>query len=222
VIDEVWHAHILDTVSYMRDTTKLFGAYLHHTASAQPQGEGTPDHDTFLKAGALYASMFREDRSEELWGAPTPHDSLTGNGRKRIRPITSSPRVELNCGPPPVSGVCGYDKHPTDSTAFTAKAWVLQNVTAATYIQNVKGTSEYDQYVNQNAAGISERTDYVAALVSTLQISADGSATMICTSGCDGGGSGVQTIKLVGNFSVLATDKLNEGTFPGCTLIHPG
>lgn len=29
-IDEVWHAHILDTRSYIRDCNRVFGRYVHH------------------------------------------------------------------------------------------------------------------------------------------------------------------------------------------------
>ena len=30
LVDEFWHAHILDTQAYVRDCEHLFGAYLHH------------------------------------------------------------------------------------------------------------------------------------------------------------------------------------------------
>lgn len=29
-VDEFWHAHILDTVSYQKDCKKVFGYFLHH------------------------------------------------------------------------------------------------------------------------------------------------------------------------------------------------
>jgi hypothetical protein len=31
--DKAWHAHIVDTLVYMRDCHTLFGCYLHHTPS---------------------------------------------------------------------------------------------------------------------------------------------------------------------------------------------
>jgi len=33
LVDLVWHAHILDTAAYARDTRRLFGHYLHHAPS---------------------------------------------------------------------------------------------------------------------------------------------------------------------------------------------
>jgi hypothetical protein len=193
VIDEVWHAHILDTVNYMRDTTLIFGSYLHHVASEQPQSMGTPDHDTFIKASALYSSMFGEEQAAEIWGVPASDNThvspsvTTSSTRKKIRPIQTKPRLELNCGPSPPQGACGYDPRSqpkTMATAFTSKSWVVQNVTAG--FRNDGSTAEGIQ-----------------ALVSTLQIAADGSATMICTSGCAPATAGPQTIKLSGNFSEI-------------------
>jgi hypothetical protein len=138
VIDEVWHAHILDTVNYMRDTTNLFGTYLHHTTSEQPQGEGTAEYDTFLKAGKLYAEMFDTPQREEFWGAPnsslnmhsTSSTASISGIRKKIRPIGNKPRLELNCGPSPPAGACSGrgGSAPTIATAFTSKSWVIQNV----------------------------------------------------------------------------------------------
>src|SRR5690606_13855481 len=38
-IDEMWHAHILDTAKYMRDCHELFGSYLHHFPYVGLRGE---------------------------------------------------------------------------------------------------------------------------------------------------------------------------------------
>lgn len=39
VIDEFWHAHILDTRAYMADCEMLFGRYLHHHPYGGPPAD---------------------------------------------------------------------------------------------------------------------------------------------------------------------------------------
>lgn len=38
-VDEMWHAHILDTAKYMRDCNEIFGYYLHHYPYLGTRGE---------------------------------------------------------------------------------------------------------------------------------------------------------------------------------------
>jgi hypothetical protein len=39
VIDEMWHAHILDTKKYMADCMQFFGRYIHHYPFSQESGD---------------------------------------------------------------------------------------------------------------------------------------------------------------------------------------
>ncbi len=44
LIDEFWHAHILDTKAYTTDCQKLFGRYLHHYPYGGRLSEDVLDH----------------------------------------------------------------------------------------------------------------------------------------------------------------------------------
>lgn len=39
LVDLVWHEHILDTFTYKRDCSRLFGRYVHHNPSFGGQEE---------------------------------------------------------------------------------------------------------------------------------------------------------------------------------------
>lgn len=53
-VDEVWHAHILYTKNYSRDTREYFGYYLHHTPAT---GEDIKPYD-FESYGNVYNRYF--------------------------------------------------------------------------------------------------------------------------------------------------------------------
>ena len=65
-IDEVWHAHILDTVKYADDCEVCFGYFLHHFPYFGMRGEA--DAVRLAEAGAetreLYKQHFNEDMSD--------------------------------------------------------------------------------------------------------------------------------------------------------------
>jgi hypothetical protein len=46
--DEIWHAHILDTMKYAADCDRLFGGMLHHVPNYQPYLDGTITAETDL------------------------------------------------------------------------------------------------------------------------------------------------------------------------------
>lgn len=59
MIDDFWHAHILDTRAYAADCEMLFGAYLHH----YPYGGSYADPLDMALSNAAYAEtcrLFRE------------------------------------------------------------------------------------------------------------------------------------------------------------------
>lgn len=62
-IDEMWHAHILDTRSYARDCELVFGYFLHHYPYLGVGGEGAKQQldDAFVATVALWAEGFGED-----------------------------------------------------------------------------------------------------------------------------------------------------------------
>ena len=55
VIDEFWHAHILDTKAYTADCEMLFGGYLHH----YPYGGAYGDPLDMALTAAAYAETCR-------------------------------------------------------------------------------------------------------------------------------------------------------------------
>jgi hypothetical protein len=97
-VDEAWHAHILDTAKYARDTRSVFGAVLHHFPYLGLRGE--QDEAAWRAAYARTRGMFREHFGIELpadraaagdcgsacndeGGSCDPHAALT---RERPRP----------------------------------------------------------------------------------------------------------------------------------------
>lgn len=54
-IDEVWHAHMLDSVHYMKDCDLFFGYYLHHDPCI-----GESDLDSVAATLDAYRSLFGE------------------------------------------------------------------------------------------------------------------------------------------------------------------
>lgn len=61
-IDEMWHAHILDTRRYARDCQAVFGYFLHHSPSY-----GKKDHSSnFNEMNRLYVLEFGEDCTQIL------------------------------------------------------------------------------------------------------------------------------------------------------------
>jgi hypothetical protein len=62
-MDEYWHAHMLDTKAYMRDTARIFGKYLHHNPYLGTLG---PEDERRLEEAGdrterYYRAEFRED-----------------------------------------------------------------------------------------------------------------------------------------------------------------
>jgi len=63
-IDEAWHAHILFTRKYFRDTAAIFGGYLHHDPAGE--GEGERMKEAQARAADLYELEFNEPYLLEL------------------------------------------------------------------------------------------------------------------------------------------------------------
>lgn len=68
VLDEFWHAHILDTRKYWRDCQKLFGAFLHHDSLAHA---ATPSE--VASTAALLEHLFG---AGDHWGLTDPDVKL--------------------------------------------------------------------------------------------------------------------------------------------------
>lgn len=68
LVDEVWHNAMLDSRTYMRDVTKVFGKYLHHS----PSGGSTQENGALEKAYwhgiELYEKSFGEIPIPGIWG----------------------------------------------------------------------------------------------------------------------------------------------------------
>ena len=60
-VDDVWHAHMLDSVHYFSDCEKYFGFYLHHDPCENGVDEG--DMNSTL---AFYEEVFGE-KPNEVW-----------------------------------------------------------------------------------------------------------------------------------------------------------
>lgn len=63
LIDEVWHAHILDTRAYAADCERAFGSFLHHFPYFGLRGDddATALSDAFTRTSAIYRRTFHED-----------------------------------------------------------------------------------------------------------------------------------------------------------------
>jgi len=57
-IDEVWHAHILDTRAYARDSAALFGRFMHHNPYIEEQDDPAHQAELFTKTAELWQSRF--------------------------------------------------------------------------------------------------------------------------------------------------------------------
>lgn len=68
LLDEYWHAHILDTRAYSRDCEKLFGFYLHHYPYFGLEGDEQARDAGFDLTNALFKKHF----GAELVGVANP------------------------------------------------------------------------------------------------------------------------------------------------------
>jgi len=59
-IDEVWHAHILDTHAYAEDCARLFGRFMHH-APAWDDGNRVELEIAFAATQGLWLDVFGEE-----------------------------------------------------------------------------------------------------------------------------------------------------------------
>jgi hypothetical protein len=84
-VDEIWHAHILFTMDYVRDCNKVFGFYMHHnplddeeeerqetedSGSVELQSQGF--HNTFV----AYQQVFGALPPAAVWGTTGLEDDL--------------------------------------------------------------------------------------------------------------------------------------------------
>lgn len=63
-IDAFWHAHLLDTHAYFRDTTAVFGKYLHHYPYFGMRGKA--DEEKLASAFENTRRLFSEEFGEEV------------------------------------------------------------------------------------------------------------------------------------------------------------
>ena len=77
-IDEMWHAHILDTRKYHKDCESIFGCYLHHFPYFGLRGE--EDAENLHKALASTKILFEEFFGESLDGLSSLCDGGCAGG----------------------------------------------------------------------------------------------------------------------------------------------
>jgi hypothetical protein len=71
-IDIVWHFHILDTRTYLRDTARIFGRYLHHPPDFGPMGNAASEHTR-----RLFRAEYGEDLVTHEKGSASPPTTAT-------------------------------------------------------------------------------------------------------------------------------------------------
>jgi len=68
LVDQVWHMHILDTRQYMKDCERIFGSYMHHSPSFDPdEDEKQEMGDRYSKTLELYEDIFGEPAPMNIW-----------------------------------------------------------------------------------------------------------------------------------------------------------
>jgi len=68
LIDKVWHMHILDTKQYMKDCNLIFGEYMHHAPSFDPDGEEQiVMMERYERTLELYQKLFGMSPVEMFW-----------------------------------------------------------------------------------------------------------------------------------------------------------
>jgi hypothetical protein len=80
-VDELWHAHMLDSVHYVRDCDRIFGRYLHHDPCI-----GESDATQARRTLGLYSATFGETPSPDWLGMMTC--ARPGGGCGSISPAT--------------------------------------------------------------------------------------------------------------------------------------
>lgn len=82
-IDQVWHAHILDTQKYAADCQQLFGCFIHHFPYLGTRGES--DRQNWQSAYQLTQQLFGNQFGLELGMVPADCEPLrNGNGLSAI------------------------------------------------------------------------------------------------------------------------------------------
>ncbi len=97
LIDEFWHAHILDTVKYMDDCEALYGCYIHHFPYLGQRGQKDAQklQDQFDISMKLFESEFNVNpsKSEKLSGSSICAGSC---GSRRITAIENISGLDLH------------------------------------------------------------------------------------------------------------------------------
>lgn len=67
-IDELWHAHILDTRKYIKDCQDIFGEYLHHFPYFGLRGDDDAQDlkESFAQTCQLFTEHFQEDLEKSV------------------------------------------------------------------------------------------------------------------------------------------------------------
>lgn len=68
MIDEMWHAHILDTIKYEKDCDRIFGHFLHHFPYFGMRGES--DAQELRRCFEETKKLFVQDFLEDLSASP--------------------------------------------------------------------------------------------------------------------------------------------------------
>jgi len=80
-VDMVWHAHILDTTAYRRDMSNLYGRYIDHAPSFDPDPESEEKmslKDSFTKMMSAYDTIYGK-APKKVWSDHYNHDPEKAN-----------------------------------------------------------------------------------------------------------------------------------------------
>ena len=95
LVDLAWHAHILDTAAYARDSRRLFGHYLHHAPSFGGAEEKAEMVDLQNAMFERYAARYGATPAESAaWRAPAadlPAGAIAGASDDAVWAAQKSP-----------------------------------------------------------------------------------------------------------------------------------
>ena len=77
-VDEIWHAHILNTRRYAEDCSRLFGTFHHHYPYFGIDGKDSAmDMDEIMESFGPVAKIYQEEFGEPLM---IPPSGVEGSG----------------------------------------------------------------------------------------------------------------------------------------------
>lgn len=93
-VDDVWHAHILDTIDYMSFCIEFAGEYLHHVPATSKDNNADLQRSYARLLSALEANFGLVDDS--VWPTAADINTIQCAGCSRYKPITWSSNTSRN------------------------------------------------------------------------------------------------------------------------------